>query len=121
MARYGEERCVVRFKEGLDDDCRYAVDCFAILYESSAYRFVNTSGRTDHPGRRHTGHNHRLLYSGHRGIGHGRRPIAFGCLCGSGHHRDGNHRHSVDDPVTVGAHYPYYGRIDARPAVSSCF
>ena len=107
---------MVQFEEILDDDCHCVVDCFADLDESSADRFMNTAVRTGHPG-----HNHRLLYSGHRGIGHGRRPIAFGCLCGSGHHRDGNHRHSVDDPVTVGAHYPYYGRIDAHPAVSSCF
>ena len=78
MARYGEERCVVRFKEGLDDDCRYAVDCFANVCESSSYRFVNTVGHTGHPSHRRTGHNRRLLYIGHRGIGHDGRPISFG-------------------------------------------
>ena len=121
MARYGEESCVVRFEEGLDDDCRYAVDCFAILYESSAYRFVNTVGHTSHPGHRHTTCNHRLLYSGHRGNGHDLRVIAFGCRCSSGRPLGGNSRHGFDDPVTVVAHYPYYGRTDARPTVSRCF
>ena len=62
-----------------------------------------------------------LLDSGHRDIGHGRSPISFGCRCGSGRHRGGNRLHDVDHPMTVGARYPYYGRIDTRPAVSSCF
>ena len=115
MARCGEESCAGRFEEGLDDDCRYAVDCFAKLYESFSYRFGNTASRTSHPGCRHTGRNHRLAYNFHRGIGPDRRPIAFGL------HHDGNRRHGADEPVTVVARYPYYSRIDARPAMSMCF
>ena len=112
---------MVQFEEILDDDCHCVVDCFADLDESSADRFVNTAVCTGHPVRRHTGRNHRLLDSVHRDIGHDRCPLTFGCRCGSGRHRGGNRHHGVDDPVTVGAHYPYYGRFDARLAVSSCF
>ena len=39
----------------------------------------------------------------------------------AGRHRGGNHRRDADDPMTVHAHYPYYGRIDARLFVSICF
>ena len=103
MARCGKESCAVRFEDGLDDDCRYVVDCFAILYESSAYHFVNTVDRTGHPGRHRTGHNRHLLYIGHRSICHGGRPISFGCRCGSGRRRGGNHRHdTLVIPITVG-------------------
>ena len=121
MARYGEVSCVVHFEEGRDDDCHYAVDCFAILYESVAYHFVNIADRTGHSGCRHTGHNRRLLYIGHRGIGHGGRLISFGCRCGIGRRHGGSHRHRADDPVNVGARYPEYGMIDARPVVSLYF
>ena len=113
MACYGEEICAVRFEEGLDDDCRDAVDCFTNLYQSSTYRLVNIVGRTCH--------NRHLLYIGHRGIGHGGRPISFGCRGGSGLRRDSNRRHDADDPVIVVARYPDYGRIDAHPAVSMYF
>ena len=105
---------MVRFEEVLDDDCRCAVDCFANLDESSIGHFMNTMVRTGHPDHRHTSHNHLVLDSGHRAIGHDRRSITFG-------YRGGNRRQDIDDPVTVGAHHPYYGRIDARPTVSSCF
>ena len=117
----GEGTYEVRIEEVLGDDCHCAIDCFANLDESYADRFVNTVVCTGHPGRRHTGRNHRLLDSGHRDIGHDRRPIAFGCRDSSGCPLGGNRRHGADDSVTVVAHYPYYGRIDARPAVSSCF
>ena len=114
-ARCGEESCTVRFEEGLDDECRGAIDCFANLYESSSYHFVNTAGCTGHPGRRRTSHNRLLLYIGRRGSGHDRRPISFG-RC-----RDGNRRHGADGQVTMVTRYHYYGRTDASPAVSMCF
>ena len=91
------------------------------LDENSAYRFVNTTAHTGHPGPRHIVHNHRLFYNGHRGIGHDHRPVSFSCPCGSGRRRDDNLRHGADDPVTVVARYPDYGRIDARLSVSMCF
>ena len=112
---------MVRIEEILGDDCHCVVDYFANLNESSANRFVNTVVRTGHPDRVHTGHNHVVLDSGHRGIGYGHHLIAFGCRCGNGCHRGGNLRHGVDDPVTVVAHYPYYGRIDTHPVVNRCF
>ena len=87
-------------------NCCCAVDCFGNLDESYTDRFVNNAVGTGHPSR-----NHRLLDSGHHGIGHGH----------SGRHRGGNRLHDVDHPMTVGARYPYYGRIDTRPAMSSCF
>ena len=114
MAQYGEGSCAVRFEEGPNDDCRYAVDCGAILYESSAYHFVTSADRTGHPGRR-TGHNRRLFCIGHRGNDHDDRPISFGCHYGSGRRR------GADDPVIVVARYPNFGRIDARPVVSMYF
>ena len=82
---------------------------------------MNSAACTGHPGRRLTGRNHRLLYSGPCSIGHGHRPITLGCRCGSDRPLGSNRRHDLDDPVTVVAHYPYYGRIDARPTVSRCF
>ena len=109
LARFGEESCAVRFEEVLGDDCRCAVDCFANLDESSADRFVNTVVHAGHPGR-----NHCFLDSGHLDIGHGR------CRYGSGRHRGGNRHHGVDDLMTMVACYPYYGRIDAPRAMSSC-
>ena len=115
MARFGEERCADRFEEGPIDDCCFAIDCSANLCERSSYRFVNTADRTGHPGRRRTGHNRRLLYIGHRGIGHDHRPVSFSCPCGSGRRRDDNLRHGADDPVTVVARYPDFGRIVTRP------
>ena len=114
MARFGEESCAVRFEEGLVDDCRAAVDCSANLCERSSYHFVNTADRTGHPGRRRTGHNRRLLYIGHRGIGHSSRSISFGCRYGSGRHPGGSHHHGATDPVIVVARSPEFGRIAAR-------
>ena len=90
---------MVRIEEILGDDCHCVVDYFANLNESSANRFVNTVVRTGHPNRCHTDHNHCLLDSGHHDIGHGRRPIAFGCRCGSSRHRSSNRHHDVDDPM----------------------
>ena len=109
---------MVQIEEVLGDDCRYVVDCCTILYESSAYHFVNTVDRTGHPGRHRTGHNRRLLYIGDRGIGHGGRPISFGCRCGSGRRLDGSHHHGAAHLVIVVARYPDSGRIAARPNVS---
>ena len=112
---------MVRIEEVLGDDCRFAVDCFANLDESYADRFVNNTVRTSHPCRRCTGRNHCLLDSGYRDIDHDHRSIVFGCLFGIGHDRGGNRGLSADDWMTVDARYPYYGRINARPIVSSCF
>ena len=70
---------------------------------------MNTSDRIGHPGRPRTDHNRHLLGIGHRGNGHGGRPISFGCRCGS------SRRHGVADLVIVDAHYHYFGRIVARP------
>ena len=97
-------------------NCCCAVDCFGNLDESYTDRFVNNAVGTGHPSR-----NHRLLDSGHRDIGHDHRLIAFGCRLGIGRHHDGNCHLSADDPMTVDTRYPYYGRIDARHVVSSCF
>ena len=44
MARY-EDSCAVHFEEGPDGDCRYAVGCFSILCENSAYHYVNIADR----------------------------------------------------------------------------
>ena len=115
MVHYGEESCAVRLEEGPDDDCRYAVDCSANLCKSFFYRFVNTADRTGHPGRRRTSHTCCLLYIGHRGIGHGGRPISCGCRGGSGRRR------GADDPGIVVARYPDVGMTDVRPAVSMYF
>ena len=112
---------VAHYGEGLDDDCHYVVDCFAILYESSAYHFMNTVDRTVHPGHRHTGHYRRLLCIGHRGNGHGGRLTSFGCRCGSGRRRGNSRRHGVDDPVIVVARYLDYGMIDTHLVVSMYF
>ena len=79
---------------------------------------MSADDRTGYPGHCPTGHNRRLLYIGHRGIGHGGRPISFGYRCSHGRRFDGSPRHNVDDPVIVVACYPYSGRIDARCHVS---
>ena len=91
------------------------------LNKSYGNRLANNTVRIGHPSRRRTGRNHRLLSSGHRDIGHDHRLIAFGCRLGIGRHHDGNCHLSADDPMTVDTRYPYYGRIDARHVVSSCF
>ena len=121
MSRYEEESCAVRFEEGPDDDCRHAVDCCAIPYESFAYHYVNTVDHICDPGHHRTAHNHRLLCIVHVGIGHGSHPISFGFRCGSGRRLGGSHRHDADDPMIVVTRYPDSGRIDARPDVRIYF
>ena len=113
----------VRIEEVLGDDCRCAVNYFTNLDESYADRFLNNVVHTGHPsrhhpGRHHTGRNHRLLDIGHRDIDHGLRQIAVGCLIGIGRPRGNNHCLVADDPMTMDACYPYYGRIDDRPGVA---
>ena len=105
---------MVRFEEGPDDGCRYSFDCCAILGESFADHYVNTSDRIGHPDRHHTDHNRRLPGIGHRGNGHGSRLISFGCRYGSGRHPGGSHHHGATDPVIVVARSPEFGRIAAR-------
>ena len=62
------------------------------LNKSYGNRLANNTVRIGHPSRRRTGRNHRLLSSGHRDIGHDRRPLAFGCRCSSALTRGGNRR-----------------------------
>ena len=76
---------------------------------------------TGHLGRHRTDRNHRLLDICHRDIDHDHRPIAFGCSIDIGLHQGDNHCLVAEDPMTMDARYPYYGRIDARPGVSGCY
>ena len=108
-----ERAYAVRIEEVLGDDCRCAIDCFTNLDESYAYRFVNNATRT--------GRNHHFLDIGHCDIDHGHRPITLGCWLGIVRHLGDNRCLVADDPMTVNARYFYYGRIDARPCVSSSY
>ena len=106
--------CAGHFEEDPDDGCRYSFYCCAILDESFVDHYVNTSDRIGHPDHRCTDHNRRFPGIGHRGNGHGGRPIFFGCRCGNGRRPYDSHRHSADNPVLAVARYPDSGRIAAR-------
>ena len=82
---------------------------------------MNNVVRTDHPGRHRIGRNHRLLDIDHRDNDHSLRPFAVGSLIDISHPRHNNLLLIVDDPMTVDARYPYYGRMDDRPGVSSYY
>ena len=120
-AHCGEGTYAVRIEEVLGDDCRCAVDYCANVNESYADHFLNTVVRTGHLDRHHPLRNHRLLDIGRRDIYHGLRPIVVGCMNGNGHPR-GDNRHLVaDDPITMDARYPYYGRMENCRGVSGCY
>ena len=107
--------CAVHFEEGPDDGYRYSFNCCAILGESFADHYVNTSDRIGHPDRRRTDHNRHFPGIGHRHNSRGGRLIFFGYRCGNGRRLDSSHHHGADDLVIVVARYPDSGRIAVRP------